>query len=353
MFTSGTTSRPKGVLLGHASLVEYVLSTTDPAGDADAGSVLVAVPLHHVAGLTAILSATFAGRRIVLMRQFDAGEWLRLVEEERVTRAFVVPTMLRRILEHERFRATDLSSLEVLGYGAAPMPLAVIRRALDELPPTVRFVNAFGQTETASDGHDADARRPPPRGQPRGGRGEGAAARVGRAAAARRRASGRGRAGRPAFPTGRSARSSFVPAAPRRLAADRRPRVDRRRGLRLPRAAALSDTIIRGGENIAPQEIEAVLESHEAVEEAAVVGVPDEEWGERVAAAVVPRAEPPVSAGELVEFCRARIAGHKRPDRIVFVGSLPRNALGKVIRAEVRMLFDDERSGIDTDERDG
>jgi acyl-CoA synthetase (AMP-forming)/AMP-acid ligase II len=101
-------------------------------------------------------------------------------------------------------------------------------------------------------------------------------------------------------------------------------------------AGRASDLIIRGGENIAPDEIEAVLESHPAVAEAAVFGLPDEEWGERVAAAVVAAG---ASEADLVAFCRDRLASFKKPDEIFFVDELPRNALGKVLRKDLRARF--------------
>jgi acyl-CoA synthetase (AMP-forming)/AMP-acid ligase II len=137
-------------MLAHADLVSFVFGTTEPADGSDAGTVLLAAPLYHIAGLSAALAATWAGRRIALLRQFDAAEWLALVAAERVTHAFLVPTMLKRVLDHPAFAAADLASLQVLSYGAAPMPLAVIRRAIAALPPSVQFFNAFGQTETAS-----------------------------------------------------------------------------------------------------------------------------------------------------------------------------------------------------------
>src|SRR5207248_5641159 len=93
---------------------------------------------------------SFAGRRIVLMRQFEAEEWLRLVEQEQITHAFLVPTMMKRALDLPAFATADLSSLQVLSYGAAPMPLSLIRRAVATFPPTVHSINAFGQTETTS-----------------------------------------------------------------------------------------------------------------------------------------------------------------------------------------------------------
>ena len=148
MFTSGTTANAKATMLAHADLVNYVFGTTDAADESEREAVLIAAPIYHIAGLTAVHTAVFAGRRIVLMRQFDAVEWLRLAAGERVTHAFLVPTMLKRVLDHPRFASADLSSLRVLSYGAAPMPLNVIRRAITSFPASVQFVNAFGQTET-------------------------------------------------------------------------------------------------------------------------------------------------------------------------------------------------------------
>jgi len=355
MFTSGTAARPKGVMISHSSLVEYVLSTTDPVDGSDRGAVLVCAPIHHIAGLTAVVAATFAGRRIVLMRQFDAGGWLDLVEGERVTHAFVVPTMLKRILEDRKFPTSDLSSLSVLSYGAAPMPLSLIRRAIDALPH-VGFINAFGQTETTStvtmlvpadhrlegnpDEIEAKLRRLGSIGRPAPGvelevvDESGAPVAPGEvgeiAVRSSRLMAGYEGAGDAGLRDGWLATGDLA-------------WVDEAGYVFL--AGRASDTIIRGGENIAPQQVEAVLESHAAVDEAAVVGVPDEEWGERVVAAVVTHTDASVDANELIEFCRERMAGFKRPEQILFVESLPRTQLGKVVRREVRMLFDERNGG--------
>ncbi len=350
MFTSGTTAAAKAVMLAHADLVSFVFGTTEPADGSDRGAVLLAAPLYHIAGLTAALVATFAGRRIVLMRQFEAEEWVRLVAAERVTHAFLVPTMLKRVLDHPSFRETDLSSLQVLSYGAAPMPLPVIRRAIEAFPPQVQFINAFGQTETTStvtmlgpDDHRLDGTpevveqklrrlgsigRPLPdvevaildeRGQP----------------------TPPGQVGEIAIRTGRVMRGYYGQGdATRATLQDGWLRtrdlgwLDE--GGYLFLAGRQSDLIIRGGENIAPEEIEVVLESHPAVEEAAVFGLPDEEWGERVAATVVLRPDATVSSEELVEFCRQRLASFKKPDIVTFTGVLPRNAVGKILRRELR-----------------
>jgi acyl-CoA synthetase (AMP-forming)/AMP-acid ligase II len=106
-----------------------------------------------------------------------------------------------------------------------------------------------------------------------------------------------------------------------------------------------SEMIIRGGENIAPEEVELVLESHPGVREAAVIGTPDDEWGERVAAIVAPMAEGSLTPSELIEYCRERLASFKKPEIVVFTDALPRNGLGKVVRSELRRLYAASVSG--------
>lgn len=353
MFTSGTTAAAKAVMLAQADLINFVFSTTEPADGSDRGAVLLAAPLYHVAGLSAALTATFAGRRIVLMRQFDAEEWLTLIGAESVTHAFLVPTMLKRLLDQPAFSSADLSTLRVLSYGAAPMPLSVIRRAIEMFPTSVQFINAFGQTETTStvtmlgpDDHRLD------------GTPEEIEKRLRRLASIGRPLpdveiqivdeSGRrlssGEVGEIVIRTERVMRGYYgEDEATRAAVADGWLRTqdlgwtDEDGYIFL--AGRKSDLIIRGGENIAPDEVELVLESHLAVEEAAVIGLPDEEWGERVVAVVVPRSGHHVTADALVEYCRQRLASFKKPEQIIFAGELPRNALGKVLRKELRSRF--------------
>ena len=149
MFTSGTTSVPKGVQLTHDSFGTFLLSNVTPADPDVEECNLLTVPMYHVAGLQAALAAVFGGRTLVVMPQFDAEGWMSLVGSHRVNRAMLVPTMLKHIIDHPRFSDYDLSSLDVITYGAAPMPLPVIRDAIGKFPGA-RFINAFGQTETAS-----------------------------------------------------------------------------------------------------------------------------------------------------------------------------------------------------------
>lgn len=351
MFTAGTTGTPKGVMLTHQSLTTYLLAHVTPPDPEVEESNLLCVPLYHVAGLQSALAAVYGGRTLVLMRQFEPKEWLELVQRERPTRSMLVPTMLKRLMEQPDFRRYDLSSLEVLTYGAAPMPLAVIRQAIEEFSG-VQFINAFGQTESAAtiaalgpEDHvlegspeeierrlrrltsigrpleDVDVRivdeedREVPQGQ------------VGELVAQGARVM-KGYWGQQAE-TQDTIRGGWLHTGD--LAYQ-----DEDGYIYL--AGRARDFIKRGGEMISPEEVERVLTSHPGVEEAAVIGVPDVDWGERVRAIVVRRGEK-VTADELIEYCRQRLAGFKRPESVVFVVELPRNPLGKVLKTELRESF--------------
>ena len=134
MYTSGTTGRPKGVPLRHSAFVTYVLDNVEPANPDIEEKNLLTVPLNHVAGIQAMLAAIYGGRTLVLMRQFEVKEWLGTIQREQVTRAMLVPTMLKRVIDDSEFSQYNLSSLKVITYGAAPMPFEVIRKAIQVLP---------------------------------------------------------------------------------------------------------------------------------------------------------------------------------------------------------------------------
>ena len=149
MYTAGTTGRPKGVALKHSGFATYVLNNVEPAGPDIEERNLLTVPMYHVAGMQAMLAGVYGGRTLVMMRQFEVKQWMTAVQDDKATRAMLVPTMLKRIVEDPEFASYDLSSLQIVTYGAAPMPLPVIKKAIESMP-WVRFINAFGQTETAS-----------------------------------------------------------------------------------------------------------------------------------------------------------------------------------------------------------
>ncbi|MDA4106860.1 class I adenylate-forming enzyme family protein [Mycolicibacterium holsaticum] len=348
LFTSGTTSRPKAVELTHNNLTSYVTGTVEFASAEPDDAALICVPPYHIAGVGAALSNLYAGRKMVYLRQFDPREWVRLVRDEGVTTATVVPTMLDRIVTALETDPADLPTLRNLAYGGSKVALPLVRKALDLLP-NVGFVNAYGLTETSStiavlspDDHRAAlaaadaavARRLGSVGQPVPGievqiRGEDGDV------------LGPGETGelfvRGDQVSGRYAEIGSVLDADGWFPTKDIAMLDE--GGYLFIGGRSDDTIIRGGENISPAEIEDVLVEHPLVHECAVVGPEDPEWGQIIVAVVVPvvasdgRANP--DPDELREFVRRQLRGSRTPDRVVFRDELPTNATGKVLRREL------------------
>jgi acyl-CoA synthetase (AMP-forming)/AMP-acid ligase II len=331
LFTSGTTGAPKAAVLRHHHLTSYVLNTVEFMGADEDEATLVSVPPYHVAGISAVLTSVFAGRRIVYLPQFDAEAWVETARREGVTHAMVVPTMLGRILDVLQRTGDELVTLRHLSYGGGRMPAATIERAM-HLMPDVGFVNAYGLTETAStiavltpEDH-RDPRRLGSVGKPlpsveieiRDGeiwvRGEQISGEY----------LGRGGEGGAAV----DGDGWFRTNDGGWLDDDGYLFVEGR----------LDDVIVRGGENMSPSEIEDVLLAHRAVIDAAVVGVPDEEWGEAVVAAVVlvgGKAQQPTEA-DLQEWVRTRLRSARVPSRIEFRDELPYNETGKLLRRVLR-----------------
>lgn len=350
IYTSGTTSAPKGVLLRHANLVSYVFGSVEFASAAEDDAALVSVPPYHIAAVANVISNLFAGRRTVVLEQFQPGEWLETVRAEAVTNALVVPTMLARIIECDADK--PVPTLRFLAYGGAPMPSAVIQRALC-LWPDVGFVNAYGLTETSStvavlgpEEHREAAASNEPDVRAR-------LSSVGKVLpsveieirGADDRVLPPGEAGR-ILVRGDQVAAEYAGVG---RAVDARGFFDTRDQGYLDEDGYLfvgqrmDDTIIRGAENIAPAEIEDVLLRHPSVLDVAVVGVPDEEWGQRIEAAVVTRADSSADAEELRTFVRGALRSSKTPDRILFWQELPRTEMGKLIRRRVldRVLSSD------------
>ncbi len=351
LFTSGTTAAPKAAILRHANLVSYILGTVEFGAASEDDAVLVSVPPYHIAGIATLLSSTYAQRRILLLPAFEPAGWLDLVARERASYAFVVPTMLSRIIEHiDKGHDANLTSLQSISYGGGKMPLELIHRALDLFPETA-FTNAYGLTETSStvallgpDEHRAAHRSEDPK--------------------ARARLSSVGKPlptveveirdedGRP-LPAGEAGeiyvrgeqvsgeykeRSALVADGwfPTRDAGY----IDEEGYLFLSGRA--DDVIVRGGENISPGEIEDVLLTHPAIADAAAVAVPSAEWGEGVGIVLTVRAghSAPEEA-ELKELIRARLRSSRVPERVLFHDALPYNEMGKLLRREIKKLFAD------------
>jgi acyl-CoA synthetase (AMP-forming)/AMP-acid ligase II len=340
LYTSGTTSLPKGVKLTHGAMTGYIMGANDAADGSDLGRMILAAPLYHIAGLTSVLNALYAGRITVVMQQFDADRWLELIDEHQVTHAFLVPTMLARVLESDRLGSASLASLEALTYGAAPMPPAVIKRAIELFPETVGFSGAYGQTETTStvavlgpDDHVLDSDQKLARLSSVGQVLDDVEVRI---VDPEGKVLGPGEHGEVQLRTYRAMDGYWGSDEKTRVTIDDEGWVhtgdlgflDDDNYLFL--SGRSGDMIIRGGENIAPEEVEAVLYEHGDVLDAAVVGLKDDTWGERVVAAVVLR------DGGSLDAVKAHLSEHlasfKRPEAIHVTEDLPRTSTGKLLR---------------------
>jgi acyl-CoA synthetase (AMP-forming)/AMP-acid ligase II len=344
LFTSGTTSKPKAVELSHGNLTSYITGTVefDSADDTDAA--LICVPPYHIAGVNAAMSNLYAGRKMVYLANFDACEWVRLVADEKVTTATVVPTMLDRIVATLEREPVELPALRNLAYGGSKVGLPLVRKALDLLPH-VGFVNAYGLTETSS---TIAVLTPDDHRDAHGNPDETVAKRL-------------GSVGQPVPGIEVQIRdedgSVLGPGQPGELYVRGEQVSGKYTGIgsvlddegwfptkdiaTLDGAGYLfitgrsDDTIIRGGENIAPAEVEDVLVEHPHVHEVAVVGVQDPQWGQAIVAVVVPAAGTDPDPDELREHVRKFLRGSRTPDRVVFRDELPTNATGKLLRREI------------------
>lgn len=328
LFTSGTTGLPKPIGITSRRLTMRIKGMTPPfRADAKPSIGMMSVPFFHVGGALGILGSLYSGNTSVVQKRFDAGEWLRLVSEHRVTATFLVPTMLQRILDHPDFAGTDLTSLAAIAYGAAAAPLTLVRRAMAALPH-VGFANVFGQTETlgAYTTLLPKDHRDPARAGSVGRPLPGVDVRVVDPATGIDVEAGT--VGELWVNTTQNVTEGWL-----RTGDLARQDSD---GYIFP-SGRLSDTINRGGEKFGPIEVEEALRSHPAVTDVAVTGIADEELGQRVGAAVVACA--PVTLEELRSHCRELIAYFKLPERLAIIDHIPYNATGKVSRRDIASLI--------------
>ena len=349
LFTSGTTGKPKAAILRHENLSSYIFGTIEFACAEEDDAIVVTVPPYHIAGISAVLSSTYACRRMVQLDGFEAASWLAACRTEKVSNAFLVPTMLQRIVDHlaERNETVAMPALRALAYGGGKMPLSTIQKAM-ALFPGVDFTNAYGLTETSStiavlgpDDHRAAATSSDP--------------------AVRRRLGSVGKPGAVEIEI-RDDDGKVLGAEEAGLVFVRGPQVS---GEYLSLGSQLDaegwfptkdrgyldadgylfldgrsdDVIVRGGENISPGEIEDVLLGHAAVADVAVVAMPDEQWGEGVAAAIVLKPGAVADIAELQDLVKAKLRSSRVPQKIVFKDMLPYNETGKVLRRVIRQEF--------------
>ena len=345
IYTSGTTGRPKGAMLSHANLVAAACNSAMGWPSTVAGPLLFPWPLCHVAGY-GILVTHMRGRFLVLMRRYDPKVLLEQIEKYQIAETSVAPTMFSQLLRHPDFDEYDVSSIRRIGYGAAPMPAEVLRQGMARFP-NAEFATGFGMTELSGNVlyHPSaqhvrglnekpelltSVGKPMPLAMLRivgedmqdvatGDIGElvvrGPQVTMGywKNPAATEGAFEGGW-----FHTGDLAKNDeegnwYI--------------VDRKK-----------DMILTGGENVYSREVEEVIYEHPSVAEAAVIGVPDETWGENVVAVVQLRPGATASAEQIIEHCRGSLAGYKKPKGVIFVDELPRNAAGKILKRQLREI---------------
>jgi long-chain acyl-CoA synthetase len=348
LYTSGTTGRPKGAMLTHANFVETHKIMTTANLDWNVWSnddvSLVAMPVAHIGGSGWGLMGLRNGARNVVAREFDPGKVLDFIANERISKLFLVPAAIQIVLRDPRARETDYSRMKHLAYGASPIPLDLLREAVEVFG--CGFAQMYGMTETTGTivalppaDHDLSGN---PRMRSAGKPLPGVEVRI------------IDEAGKPleANAVGEIAtRSVWNMAGYYNMPEATAKTIDSDGWLRTGDAGYMDeegyvyihdrvkDMIISGGENIYPAEVESAIYGHPDVADVAVIGVPDEKWGEAVKAMVVRKPGTHPSQQDIITFARTRIAAFKAPKSVDFIDALPRNASGKILRRELREPF--------------
>jgi acyl-CoA synthetase (AMP-forming)/AMP-acid ligase II len=345
LYTSGTTGRPKGVMLTNANLLKMWIRASQAEIDCyrwtEDDVCLVAMPLAHIGGTGWGIVGLLNGASLIVLPEFDPPTILGLIGSERITKLFIVPSALNFLIQMPGARDVDYSRLKIIFYGASPIPLDLLRQCMDMFG--CGFCQQYGMTEACGtivylppEDHDPDGNR-------------------------RMRSAGRPMPGieikiidkdgitLPPEAVGEIAtRSTSNMAGYWKNEAATQETIDADGWLRTGDAGYLDsdgylyihdrvkDMIISGAENIYPAEVEGAIFGHPAVAEVAVIGVPDERWGEAVKAVVVLKRGIDADEADILQFARTRIAAFKVPKSVDFVDVLPRNASGKVLKRSLR-----------------
>lgn len=345
-FTAGTTGRPKGALHTHRHVIANAITgVIELKVDYD-DRILITFPLYHVAGEDNVMRHSFMPNTIFLRREggFDAASVLEFIDKNRVTRCQMVPTMVHTLLQLPDLKRFDLSSLRLILYTGAPMPVAMLRKAMQAFP--CGFAQLYGQTETGPvttllkpqdhvlDGSAEQLERLASSGKPvldyqiRVVNEKGEDVKTGDVGEiiGKSDAMMKGYWQMPEETDKKFKDGWLYTGDLGRLDEDGYVYIVERK----------NDMIISGGVNIYPREIEEVLYKNEAVSEAAVIGVPDEHWGEAVKAVVVIKESATATAEEIIGFCGDHLAGYKKPKSIEFLKELPKSPQGKILKRVIR-----------------
>ncbi|WP_082232809.1 acyl-CoA synthetase [Halobacillus massiliensis] len=338
-YTSGTTGHPKGAVLTHKNVFMNAMNYNLEFGLTKHDIQLMTTPIFHIGGISTLTMLLFIGGTSIISNHFDPQNVLQTFEEEKVSYAFMVPSMWNMLLEQKNFQTYDVSSLRILCTAAASTPLELKKRLMTYFP-NAGVYDTYGQTETSP---GTTTLKPDDPLTQSGSVGLSFTNVEVRVVDENMNDVSPGEVGEIVFRGPTTMKEYYKNTVATEevfkegwLHSGDLALVDKEGYLSV--VDRKKDLVISGGENIYPKEIEEVLYTHRDILEAAVIGVPDEKWGETLKAFVVTRDEKTMTEEEVIDFCYERLAGYKKPKYVQFVKELPRNAAGKILKTELRKI---------------
>ncbi|MEG0438144.1 MAG: long-chain-fatty-acid--CoA ligase [Solibacillus sp.] len=337
LYTSGTTGKPKGALFDHYGSIMYILNSLGLKGENPEYRIIHFMPFYHGAGFSALYKHIFIGQTIVIQQNFNPVEVLKAIESYKIDYILAVPTMYNMILQVPNMEQYDLTSLKTVAYGGSSMPSELLRKCMKRFN-TAQFVNRYGLTEGGPGGI---ALYPEDHKDKFGASGKARFLIEARVVDKLGNDIAPGKVGELLL-RGEMVMKGYYKNPEATADAIRDGwlytgdmcTIDSDRFITL--VDRKKDMVISGGANVYSVEVEDVLYSFEGVLEAAVIGLPDEKWGETVTAIIVPKPGNSIDTEKLIDFCRDNLAGYKIPRKIFIADELPKNATGKTLKYKLR-----------------